>query len=136
MRSLLSFSYIFLSSLLLHIVLASALRGPLDSKHDSLAKRDSVLDRLKDIKPVNERAKSAATNKLTAQAKKESRTKVAPKSVSGAKVVDFIKTGTMPASGAKFATLDTSTEANNAQLSDGSKDEAMKSESTNTKRVR
>jgi hypothetical protein len=86
------------------------------------------LDKLQDIKPADERAKQPASNKLTKQAKEESRTKIDPKSVSGAKVVDFIKTGRTPESGASFAPMLMSTEASNAKLTDSTKSSALKSE--------
>lgn len=107
------------------------LTSRLTERSTPLAKRDSKLDQLKDIKPINERKPMPASNKLTAQAKKESRTKIDPKSLSGQKVVDFIKDGQTlmnSMAGTFFAPMATSAESTNAQLSDATKAAAQSSE--------
>jgi hypothetical protein len=125
----------FLSILSLLALISTALASPSRTSlryNDSnlLVKRDNTLDKLADIKAIDERKPMPASNKLTAQAKKESRTKIDPKSLSGQKVVDFIKDG-QPLknnnSGALFAPMATSAEISNAKLSEATKTAALSS---------
>lgn len=97
---------------LLSIVLAKPAQF---SKRQDDADNGNILDKLKPIKPVDERKPlPLSKNKLTAQAKNQSRTSIKPLSLSGKKVVAAIKEGK---NGGMLTSLKTSVVQNKQQAS-------------------
>lgn len=110
-----SLAVIFIFFTLLSVVLANPAHY---FKRQDDADASKFLESLKPVKQIDERKPlPLSKNRLTAQAKHQSRTAVQPLSLSGKKVVASIQDGIAGANGGMFASLKTSVVENKEQAS-------------------